>query len=134
VYFDHYESDDPTEPLRIHGLTPIEKVAVWDPAPAGVDESRILGAQCQLWSEYLPNPRDVEYAAFPRLAVFAEVAWTNVDVRAADSVLDRLPAHLERLHAMGIGYRPLEGPHPWQQGGTGRYRRFDWDFTEPEAA
>jgi hexosaminidase len=132
VYFDHYESDDPSEPLRIHGLTPIEKVAAWDPAPAGVDESRILGAQCQLWSEYLPNPRDVEYAAFPRLAVFAEVAWTNLDVREADPVMDRLTAHLERLHAMGIGYRPLEGPKPWQQGGTGRYRRFDFQFTEPE--
>jgi hexosaminidase len=134
VYFDHYESDDPREPLRIHGLTPIEKVAAWDPAPPGVDESRILGVQAQLWSEYLPNPRDVEYAAFPRLAVLAEVAWTDVAVREADPVLDRLPAHLERLHAMGIGYRPLAGPHPWQEGGTGRYHRFDWAFTEPEAA
>jgi hexosaminidase len=134
VYFDHYESDDPREPLRIHGLTPIEKVAAWDPAPPGIDESRILGVQAQLWSEYLPSPRDVEYAAFPRLAVLAEVAWTNVAVREADPVLERLPAHLERLHAMGIGYRPLEGPKPWQEGGTGRYHRFDWEFTEPEAA
>jgi hexosaminidase len=133
VYFDHYESDDDDEPLRIHGLTPVEKVAAWDPVPAGIDESRILGAQCQLWSEYLPNPRDVEYAAFPRMAVFAEVAWTDLDVREAEPVLHRLGDHLERLHAMGIGYRPLEGPKPWQQGGTGRYRRFDWAFTEPEA-
>jgi hexosaminidase len=131
VYFDHYESDDPDEPLRIHGLTPVEKVAAWDPAPPGVDESRILGAQCQLWSEYLPHPGDVEYAAFPRMAVFAEVAWTNTDVREADPVLNRLEAHLERLHAMGIGYRPLEGPKPWQRGGAGPRRRFDWDFEAP---
>ncbi|MFC3494516.1 beta-N-acetylhexosaminidase [Glycomyces rhizosphaerae] len=133
VYFDHYEGEDEGEPLRIHGLTSVEKVAGWDPAPDGVDESKILGAQCQLWSEYLPHPRDVEYAAFPRMAVFAEVAWTSREVRAAEPVLDRLPEHLERLHAMGIGYRPLEGPKPWQQGGSGRYRRFDWAFTEPEA-
>jgi len=133
VYFDHYESDGPEEPLRIHGLTPVEKVAAWDPVPPGIDESKILGVQAQLWSEYLTSPRDVEYAAFPRLAVFAEVAWTSQQVREADPVQDRLGDHLERLHAMGIGYRPLEGPHPWQQGGTGRRRRFDWDFQEPEA-
>lgn len=132
VYFDHYESDDPEERLRIHGLTPIAKVAEWDPVPPGIDASRILGVQAQLWSEYLPTPRDVEYAAFPRLAVFAEVAWTGQQVREANPVLDRLEAHLDRLHAMGIGYRPLEGPKPWQRGGTGRYRRFDWEFTAPE--
>jgi hexosaminidase len=67
------------------------------------------------------------------MAVFAEVAWTNVEVREADPVLERLEAHLERLHAMGIGYRPLEGPKPWQRGGTGRRRRFDWHFEEPAA-
>lgn len=133
VYFDHYEGDGPEEPLRIHGLTTVDKVAGWEPVPPGIDESKILGVQAQLWSEYLPTPGDVEYAAFPRLAVLAEVAWTSAEVRAADSVLDRLGDHLERLHAMGIGYRPLEGPKPWQQGGTGRRERFDHTFVEHEA-
>ena len=126
VYYDHYESDGAEEPLRIHGLTPVEKVAGWDPVPPGIDGSKVLGIQCQLWSEYLPSPKDVEYAAFPRLSVLAEVGWTNLDVREANPVMDRLSDHLERLHAMGIGYRPLNGPKPWQQGGTGRRRRFDW--------
>ncbi len=133
VYYDHYESDGAEEPLRIHGLTPVEKVAGWDPVPPGIDGSKVLGIQCQLWSEYLPSPKDVEYAAFPRLSVLAEVGWTNLDVREANPVMDRLGDHLERLHAMGIGYRPLEGPKPWQRGGTGRRHRFDWTFTEHEA-
>ena len=30
-----------------------------------------------------------------------------------------MSAHLGRLDAAGIEYRPLAGPHPWQQGGTG---------------
>ncbi|THV24399.1 beta-N-acetylhexosaminidase [Glycomyces paridis] len=132
-YYDHYEGDGAEEPLRIHGHTTVEKVAGWDPVPPGIDESKVLGVQCQLWSEYLPTPGDVEYAAFPRLAVLAEVAWTNLDVRQAEPVADRLEAHLERLHAMGIGYRPLEGPKPWQQGGTGRRERFDHTFVEHEA-
>ncbi|SDD91745.1 beta-N-acetylhexosaminidase [Glycomyces harbinensis] len=132
-YYDHYESDGPDEPLRIHGHTPVEKVAGWDPVPPGTDESKVLGIQCQLWAEYMPSPKDVEYAAFPRLSVLAEVGWTNLEVREANPVLDRLGDHLERLHAMGIGYRPLEGPKPWQRGGTGRRKRFDREFVEHPA-
>jgi hexosaminidase len=133
AYYDHYEGDGPDEPLRIHGHTPVEKVAGWDPVPPGVDEAKVLGIQCQLWSEYLPNPKDVEYTAFPRLSVLAEVGWSNLDVREANPVLDRLGDHLERLHAMGIGYRPLEGPKPWQRGGTGARKRFDHQFVEHPA-
>ncbi|MEU6858206.1 beta-N-acetylhexosaminidase [Glycomyces sp. NPDC046736] len=132
-YYDHYEGDGPEERLRIHGHTSVDKVAGWDPVPPGIDADKVLGVQCQLWSEYLPTPEDVEYAAFPRLSVLAEVGWTNLDVREANPVTDRLSDHLVRLHAMGIGYRPLEGPKPWQQGGTGRRKRFDHQFVEHAA-
>ncbi|MEU6248151.1 beta-N-acetylhexosaminidase [Glycomyces sp. NPDC047010] len=130
AYYDHYESDDPQEPLRIHGLTTVDKVAGWDPVPAGVDGEKVLGIQCQLWSEYLPTPRDVEYSAFPRLSVLAEVGWTGMAVREANPVQDRLGDHLERLHAMGIDYRPPTGPERWQRGGTGRRARYSWTFEE----
>ncbi|THV40913.1 beta-N-acetylhexosaminidase [Glycomyces buryatensis] len=133
VYFDHYEGDGEEEPLRIHGQTTIAKVAAWDPVPAGVDPERVLGAQCQLWSEYMPTARDVEYGAFPRLAVFADVAWSGQGVREAEPVTERLEGHLERLDALGINYRPLEGPKPWQRGGTGRRARFTWKFIEHPA-
>ncbi len=133
VYFDHYASDGADEPLRIHGLTTVEKVAEWDPVPAGVDPDAILGGQCQLWSEYMPSPRDVEYGAFPRLAVFADVLWAEPEAREAAPVLDRLKDHLPRLDALGIEYRPLEGPKPWQTGGTGARKRFDLVFEEHPA-
>jgi hexosaminidase len=35
---------------------------------------------------------------------------------------DRIAAHLRRLDAAGLEYRPLEGPRPWQQGGSGPRR------------
>ncbi len=56
---------------------------------------------------------------FPRLAVRAAAAWSGaaVDWPAARPAL---AAHLERLAAAGIEYRPLDAPHPWQAGGTGR--------------
>ena len=133
VYFDHYEGEGPDEPLRIHGLTTAEKVAGWDPIPPGVDEGSVLGAQCQLWSEYMPRAADVEYGAFPRLAVFADVAWAAPEARRDSPVMDRLGAHLERLDALGVAYRPLDGPRPWQAGGTGARKRLDVDYTEHPA-
>ena len=39
----------------------------------------ILGAQGQLWTEYLKTPKHVEYMAFPRMSALAEVAWTPAD-------------------------------------------------------
>jgi hexosaminidase len=53
------------------------------------------------------------------------VAWSDPAGRSWAEFEPRLVAHLERLDALGVGYRPLAGPHPWQQGGTGRLRRPD---------
>ncbi|TDE14138.1 beta-N-acetylhexosaminidase [Jiangella asiatica] len=122
TYFDHYQSDGQDEPLAIGGLTTVEDVAAWTP-PNGDGPGRVLGVQGQHWSEYLPTPAAVEYAAFPRLSALAEVGWTAPERRDAGDLLRRLPAHLRRLDALGVNYRPLEGPRPGQRGGTGRRRR-----------
>ncbi|WP_203453882.1 beta-N-acetylhexosaminidase [Jiangella aurantiaca] len=122
TYYDHYQSDGADEPLAIGGLTTVEDVAAWEPA-AGAGPGRLLGVQGQLWTEYLPTPAAVEYAAFPRLNALAEVAWTAPARRDAAGLLRRLPEHLRRLDALDVGYRPLDGPLPGQRGGTGRRRR-----------
>ncbi|SDU76151.1 beta-N-acetylhexosaminidase [Jiangella alkaliphila] len=122
TYFDHYQSGGAGEPLAIGGLTTVEDVAAWEPA-AGDGPGRLLGVQGQHWTEYLPTPAAVEYVAFPRLSALAEVAWTAPERRDAADLLRRLPAHLERLDALGVNYRPLDGPRPGQRGGTGRRRR-----------
>jgi hexosaminidase len=51
------------------------------------------------------------------------VAWSSPEGRSYEEFLDRLPTHLDRLSAIGVEYRPLAGPLPWQQGGTGPLRR-----------
>lgn len=122
TYFDHYQSGGEDEPLAIGGLTTVEDVASWEPA-TGSGPGRLLGVQGQLWSEYLPTTAAVEYAAFPRLSALAEVAWTAPERRDPADLLRRLPAHLERLDALGVNHRPLDGPRPGQRGGTGRRQR-----------
>ena len=60
----------------------------------------VLGVQCQLWTEYMPTPEQVEYMAFPRLCAFAEVAWGSSGDYA--DFLRRLDPHLARHAAQGV--------------------------------
>lgn len=90
-----------------------------------VQRHRILEAQAQLWTEWISSEREVDFALLPRLCAFAEVAWTGAPATTGFSA--RLETHLLRLDAVGVEYRPLDGPRPWQQGGTGhRAHRKPW--------
>ncbi|SIR97454.1 hexosaminidase [Microbispora rosea] len=99
TYFD-YPADAPGPHGRMLSLADVYGFAP-PAAPEGA-AGRILGVQCQLWTEYMPTPEDVEAMAFPRLCAFAEVAWgTAGDYR---DFLHRLTPHLESL-----GVRPGPG-------------------------
>jgi hexosaminidase len=116
VYFDHRQSDHPDEPIPVGYLRTLEDVYAYEPIPAGMPASdRLLGTQAQVWTEHLDSVRRVDYASFPRLCAFAEVAWSPADSRDFAEFLPRLrDHHLPRLDALGVEYRPLDGPHPWQ--------------------
>ncbi|NQW41255.1 MAG: family 20 glycosylhydrolase, partial [Cryomorphaceae bacterium] len=79
-YWDHYQSKDPGEPHAIGGFNPVESVFLYNPVPAelSADEAkRILGAQANLWTEYVLTPEQAEYMILPRLLALAEVLWTG---------------------------------------------------------
>lgn len=112
TYFDHYQSKGP-EPYSIGGLLTLEQVYAYEPVPAGLDEAarrRILGAQAQIWTEYQPTPRHVEYMLWPRLAALSEVLWSPREGRSLEAFLPRLREDLRRLEALDVNYRPLSGP------------------------
>jgi hexosaminidase len=104
-YFDYYQSDHPDEPLAIGGLLPIEKVYSLEPVPDALttEESQyILGAQANLWTEYIATPAHLEYMAFPRLCALAEVVWTDKEQKDFGDFISRLSPHLDRLKDMEI--------------------------------
>ena len=113
TYFDYYQSRNTTgEPLAIGGFLPLETVYAFDPIPAELEpefRSRVLGAQGQLWTEYLPGPKQVEYMAFPRLTALAEVLWSPPGRRNFSDFSVRLEEFLRRLAILDVTYRPL-GP------------------------
>lgn len=110
VYFDYYQGDPETEPLAIGGNIPLEKVYDFEPVPDGLsdaEQARIIGTQCQIWTEYMQGPEQVGYMLLPRLSAFAERAWGSPKV-SYDEFLGRLRPHLARIERLGVNYRPLD--------------------------
>lgn len=116
TYFDWAYTDRPEEPLAIRPAIDVADVYGFEPVPAGLPpglEARILGTQCQLWTEYVPTSEHAEYMYFPRVCAFSEVAWSPGE-KHWDEFEPRLASHLARLDALGVNYRPLRGPTPGQ--------------------
>lgn len=111
LYLDYYQSEDHAqEPLAIGGYVPLEKVYHYEPVSAEIDAAKahhVLGAQAQLWTEYMKTPEHVEYMAYPRLCALAEVTWTPAARKDYAGFVARLPAHLRRLAALGVHYCPV---------------------------
>ncbi|MGW3352309.1 beta-N-acetylhexosaminidase [Nonomuraea rubra] len=115
LYFDYAEASSPEEPMAIGDAITVADVAAFSPAPAEWTEEergRVLGVQAQLWTERVPDARTVDYRLWPRACALAEVAWSGEVSADFDG---RLAEHLGRLDALGVEYRPLNGPHPWQR-------------------
>lgn len=77
-YFDHYQGDSKTEPLAFGGFTSLEKVYSFNPTPKELTNEQskyILGAQGNVWSEYIEDGQKVEYMIFPRMLALSEVLW-----------------------------------------------------------
>ncbi|HEX5473510.1 MAG TPA: beta-N-acetylhexosaminidase, partial [Vicinamibacterales bacterium] len=114
TYFDYYQSRDQAhEPLAAGGFLPLDKVYAFDPVPPDLEPpfaAHILGAQAQLWTEYIPTPKQAEYMAFPRLTALAEAVWTPKLRKNYDDYLARLPQDLERLRALDVNFRPPREP------------------------
>lgn len=106
-YFDHYQGDSTKEPLAFGGFTPIEKVYSFNPTPKELssEESKyILGAQANLWTEYIDNTKQVEYMIFPRMMALSEVVWGTSNPEKYDDFKSRVLAQFKSLDAKGIHY------------------------------
>ncbi|RYD49016.1 MAG: beta-N-acetylhexosaminidase [Verrucomicrobiaceae bacterium] len=111
TYFDFYQGDPKTEPLAIGGRLPLSKAYSFEPIPAVLtaeEAKHVLGAQGQLWTEYIDSPAKLEYMAFPRLSALSEVLWSPKEGKSYDEFLVRLRPHLERLRSLGVNFREPE--------------------------
>jgi len=107
-YFDHYQTENrDSEPLAIGGFLPLEKVYSFNPVPPELTEEEgkyILGAQANVWTEYISTPKHVEYMAFPRLSALSEVVWTKHSNKDFNDFKSRMIKQYKRLDAIGTNY------------------------------
>jgi hexosaminidase len=106
-YFDHYQGEPKNEPIAFGGYTNVEKVYSFNPIPKELSEEEskyILGAQANVWTEYINTPEHVEYMVFPRIAALAEVLWGTSNPNEYKVFETRLIQHFERYEKKGINY------------------------------
>ena len=108
LYFDYYQSaDKKNEPLAIGGYLPLEKVYSYEPMPKELtaDEAKhIIGVQANIWTEYMPTYRQVEYMALPRMAALSETQWSQPGQKDYDSFKQRLLGLLHQYDLAGYNY------------------------------
>jgi len=106
-YFDHYQANPKTEPKAIGGFTTLKKVYSYEPVPSELTKEQskyILGAQGNLWTEYVPTPEHAEYMAVPRMIALSEVTWTQKHLKNWIDFRARMDTEFRRLDFQHINY------------------------------
>lgn len=122
LYLDYYQAPPKSEPLAIGGFIPLTKTYSFDPVPDALSAKEaqyVLGAQGNVWTEYMHSGEKVEYMAYPRAAALAEVTWSPRDKRNWESFWKRMQTQFKRYEILGVN-------------AAEHYRGADPEFKNPE--
>jgi hexosaminidase len=107
-YFDYMQAET-GEPRRVGRPISLEKVYSFEPVPAALAGTpaaeRIMGAQGNIWTEYIDSEEMAEYMTWPRGAALAEAVWSPAESKDYAGFLARLENLLPHFDAMGVNYR-----------------------------
>lgn len=107
LYFDHYQAGPEGEPSAFGGMNSLRHVYNYEPVSKELTEQEsryILGAQANLWTEFITKPEGVEYMVLPRMAALAEVVWSPRQGRNLQSFMNRIKEHYTRYEQKGLRY------------------------------
>ena len=106
VYLDHSQTKNEKE-VTIGGYLPIETVYSYEPVPKELNEEQakyVLGAQGNVWTEYMANPAKVEYMIFPRLSALSEVLWSSKENKNWSAFQTKIETMKKRYTIWGANY------------------------------
>lgn len=106
VYLDHSQTKNEKE-VTIGGFTNLEKIYGYEPIPKELNEQQakyVLGAQGNVWTEYMPNPAKVEYMIFPRLSALSEVLWSPKEIKNWSAFETKIETMKKRYDMWGANY------------------------------
>lgn len=106
VYFD-YSQTKPEDSLTIGGYLPLKDVYNYEPIPKQLskdDEKYVIGAQANLWTEYVANTKKLEYMLFPRMTALSEVLWSPKEAKDWDKFEIKLATQFKRYDFWNWNY------------------------------
>lgn len=106
-YFDHYQGRGADEPLAIGGFTSLEKVLSFNPIPPDMDlasAAYVLGAQGNLWTEYIPDMAQLEYMTYPRAIALSTALWSETKPSYEDFLAKLTTYHFPFLSAKNVNF------------------------------
>jgi hexosaminidase len=107
LYLDNRQVEGAGEPSGRGAIVSLGDVYDFDPAPAvlsDAERAHIIGVQANIWTEHIREEQNVAYAAFPRSAALAELAWSPAATRDRANFLARMPAELDRYAAFDLNH------------------------------
>ena len=111
MYFDHAQGKVEYEPKNIgrrEGNATLYRVYGYNPVPkeiAADKRQHILGAQANIWTEYIKNPDAVNYTVYPRILALSETLWKPAEAKSWSDFTARMPKHFQKFEAMKLNYR-----------------------------
>jgi hexosaminidase len=106
-YFDYYQANPDFEPEAIGGFLSLKKVYSFEPVPEGLAPDKIkyiLGAQGNVWTEFITTPKQAEYMALPRMTALSEVVWSTAENKNWDGFRERMKNQFKRFDLMKVNY------------------------------
>ncbi|MDB5229248.1 MAG: family 20 glycosylhydrolase [Chitinophagaceae bacterium] len=106
VYLDHSQTKN-EDSVTIGGFTNVEKVYSYDPVSKELapDEAKyVLGAQGNVWTEYMASPAKVEYMIFPRMSALSEILWSPKEKKDFPDFEKRLQDQFRRYELWNANY------------------------------
>jgi len=106
VYLDHAQNKN-EDSVTIGGYLPLDTVYSYEPVPKELNSEEakyVMGAQGNVWTEYIANNSKLEYMIFPRMTALSEVLWSPKEIRNKDDFKDRLTDMVKRYQLWGTNY------------------------------
>jgi len=109
LYFDHYQAGPAGEPEAIGGFNSLKMVYDYNPIPKELDSTEakyILGAQANVWTEFISTVSHLEYMVLPRMLALSEAVWTPKEEKNYDDFYNRLQNQFKVFGQKGFNYCP----------------------------
>ena len=118
MYLNFYQGDPKIEPVAKDGYITCESMYNYEPLPSAIEPGKakhILGAQANMWTEYIYKEASAEYQIYPRILALAELTWTAKSKKDYKDFEQRLSSQLIRLDGHHINYYVPQPEGPTSQ-------------------